>query len=303
MENNTKKMKNMENKPKNQAAAYHETKRHSDTMFAYNVYPCTIPQDFPFVPMHWQDGVEIIYIKKGNGLVQVDLITYKAEAGDIFLVLPGHIHGLRSQSLQRMEYENILFDLDFLTGGNIDLCSQKFWQPLISEKAQLPVFIGKGHPLHDQIRHCLDSSDDLCSRQPAGYELGVKGNLFLVFSLLFQIAAPNEIYEEKRMEKLKAVLSAIENDYAKKLTIENMAGCCGYSASHFMRWFKELTGTSFYGYLMEFRLSKAAQELKNTSDTVLEVAERTGFDNLSNFNRLFKKKFGMTPSRFRKLYT
>lgn len=293
-------MKNLENKPLNQLNAYHETKRHSDTMFAYNVYPCTIPQDFPFVPMHWQDSVEIIYIKKGTGFVQVDFTTYTAEAGDIFIVMPGHIHGLRNKARKRMEYENIIFDLDFLSGTSIDLCIQKFWQPLTSRKINLPVFIGQDHPLHENVCHCLDASDDLCSKRPAGYELGVKGNLFLVFSYLFQTSSPNEVYEDKRTEKLKLVLSEIENNYDKKLTIENMADCCGYSASHFMRWFKEMTGTSFAGYLIEFRLSKAAQELKATNDTVLEIAERNGFDNLSNFNRLFKKKFDVTPSQFRK---
>ena len=52
--------------------AYHETKKHADTMFAFNIYPCTIPLDFSFVPLHWQDSVELIYIKKGNGYVRVD---------------------------------------------------------------------------------------------------------------------------------------------------------------------------------------------------------------------------------------
>ena len=296
-------MKNLENIQVNLASAYHETKRHSDTMFAYNVYPCTIPQDFPFVPMHWQDSMEIIYVKKGTGFVQVDLTTFEAESGDIFLALPGHIHGLRSKNHLRMEYENIIFDPDFLSGGSIDLCSQKFWQPLFCGKISFPVYIGKDHPLHQKIRDCLDTSDDLCSRQPTGYELGVKGNLFLVFSLLFQNASPGEVYEDKRMEKLKSVLSVIETHFDKKLTVETMAGCCGYSASHFMRWFKEMTGTSFAGYLIEFRLARAAGELKNTNDTVLEIAERTGFDNLSNFNRLFKKKFELTPSQFRKQET
>lgn len=290
-------MKNTQNIPTN---AYHETKRHSDTMFPYNVYPCTIPQDFPFVPMHWQDSMELIYIKKGTGLVQIDLSVFEAQAGDIFLALPGHIHGLRGRGRQRMEYENVIFDLDFLSGNGIDLCSQKFWQPLANGSLTLPVFLGKGHPLQEPVRRCLDASDDLCSRQPPGYELGVKGNLFLIFSLLFQTASPQEGYEEKRTEKLKTVLSILETDYDKKLSIETMAGRCGYSASHFMRWFKETTGTTFSSYLIEFRLGKAAQDLKNTSDTVLVISERNGFDNLSNFNRLFKKKFEMTPSQFRR---
>ena len=49
------------NQLKKETNAYHETKHHSDKMFAYNVYPCTIPQDFFFVSMHWQDSVELIY--------------------------------------------------------------------------------------------------------------------------------------------------------------------------------------------------------------------------------------------------
>lgn len=293
-------MKNIEYKPQKQIAAYHETKRHSDTMFAYNVYPCTIPQDFPFVSMHWQDSVEIIYIKKGTGFVQVDLTTYTAEAGDIFIVMPGHIHGLRGRARKRMEYENIIFDLDFLSGTSIDLCIQKFWQPLINEKITLPTHIGNNHELHEKIQSFLDTSDYLCHHQPTGYELGVKGNLFLVFSLLFQTASPNEVYEDKRMDKLKLVLSEIEKNYDKKLTVETMADLCGYSSSHFMRWFKEMTGSGFATYLIEFRLGKAAYELKTTSNTILETSERTGFDNLSNFNRLFKKKFEVTPSQFRK---
>lgn len=293
-------MKNFENKQEIQTTAYHETKRHSDTMFAYNVYPCTIPLDFPFVSMHWQDSVEIIYIKKGTGFVQVDFTIYTALAGDIFLVMPGHIHGIRNKGRQRMEYENIIFDLDFLSGTSIDLCIQKFWQPLSSEKTILPVYIGNDHPLHQSIQACLDDSDRLCDRQPQGYELGVKGNLFLVFSFLFQNASAPEIYEDKRMEKLKLVLSEIEQNYDKKLSIEEISTRCGYSPSHFMRWFKEASGTSFNGYLIDFRLGKAAAELKSTEDTILEIAERTGFDNLSNFNRLFKKKFELTPSQFRK---
>ena len=86
----------------------------------------------------------------------------------------------------------------------------------------------------------------------------------------------------------------------QKMTVEDAALACNYSSSHFMRWFKEMTGTSYIEYLIEYRLGKAAQELKITNDTVLEIAQRTGFENIANFNRLFKKRFGITPSLFRK---
>ena len=45
---------------------YHETKLHEQPGFSYNTYLCTIPLDFPSVPMHWHEQMEIIYIKKGK---------------------------------------------------------------------------------------------------------------------------------------------------------------------------------------------------------------------------------------------
>lgn len=282
--------------------AYHETKRHADIMFAYNVYPCTIPQDFSFVPLHWQDSFEIIYVKRGMGRVQVNLDMFQAEAGDIFIVPPGHLHGLRGLEDYRMEYENIIFDMDFLRGAVLDNCSQKYLQPMLEGKLYFPVWIGNSHEMYGILSNYLDAADILMGQRGQGYELGVKGYLLLFFSGLFQIAMPKveELHDNRRMEKIKMVLSYMEDHYNQKITVEEMAEECGYSASHFMRWFKEMTGTKFGSYLIELRLEKAARTLRTTEETVLEVAGKTGFNNLSNFNRLFKKKYGITPSEFRK---
>ncbi len=280
---------------------YYETKKHSDTMFAYNVYPCTIPKDFTFVPLHWQDSMEIIYVKRGRGRVQVDQEMFQAEKGDIYIVPPGHLHGMQSLPRESMEYENIIFDIAFL-GGGIDVCSQKYLQPMVSGKVRLPVRVGKEDAMYGQMSACLDAADGLCSARPVGYELGVKGRLLLFFSMLFRYGADcgNRGREVPNAEKLKLVLSKIERDYDKQLTVADGADVCGYSESHFMRWFKEATGRSFGGYLIEYRLERAAYALRNSGDTVLEIAEQTGFENLSNFNRLFRKRFEMTPSAFRR---
>lgn len=282
--------------------AYHETKKHSDTMFAFNIYPCTIPLDFSFVPLHWQDSVEIIYIKQGSGKVRVDTETYCAKAGDVFLVLPGHIHGLSSLSQERMEYENIIFDMDFLGVNNIDLCSRRYLKPIAEGKITLPVYINSEHELYQSFVECLERVDTLCSNKQKGYEIGVKGSMLSAFSMLLLNSSENREFETniKSEKKIKHVLKRIEEDYDKVLTIEQMAEECGYSASHFMRWFKENTGFGFNGYLIEYRLNHAAEELRNSDATILDIASKTGFDNLSNFNRLFKKRFHQTPSEFRK---
>lgn len=306
-------METMERTSNLRNPAYQETKQHTDILFAFNVYPCTIPDDFAFVPLHWHESMEIIYVKQGTGLVQVDFEACTAKSGDIFFVLPGHLHGLRNLKKQRMEYENIIFDMDFLGNDRIDLCSQKYLQPILNGTMPFPSCIRTKDSCYPAASACLAALDRLCSLRPAGYELGVKGHLMVLFSILIQKTLEEDGHPEgssldlpgtgqKRpadVSKLKTVLLRIEKDYAQKLTVQDMADECGYSTSHFMRWFRDVTGTAFHKYLIEYRLSKAALALRDTDDTILDIAGKNGFDNLSNFNRLFKKNWGMTPRQFR----
>lgn len=285
----------------NSINGYHETKKHTDFLFPYNVYPCTIPDDFPSVPLHWQDTMEIIYIKKGRGTAQADLSVFEVQAGDIILAPPGHLHGLRHLHGFRMEYENIIFDMTFLGSGVIDLCSQKYLIPLLRNELHLPLRITPADACYDKISACLDNADMLCGLRPVGYELEVKADMMKLFSILLQMAAPAEQEHPlpANIDRLKSILHFIEENYQRPLTVEEAADVCGYSASHFMRWFRQVTGTSFIRYLNRFRLEKAFLELKHTDKTVLEISQETGFDNLSNFNRLFKKQFLMTPRELR----
>jgi AraC-like DNA-binding protein len=67
-----------------------------------------------------------------------------------------------------------------------------------------------------------------------------------------------------------------------------------------MKFFKETMGTGFTAYLIDYRLEIAAEMLLESSDNILEIALRTGFESLSYFNRSFKKKYGVTPGKYRK---
>ena len=62
-------------------------------------------------------------------------------------------------------------------------------------------------------------------------------------------------------------------------------------------------GTGFIEYLNDYRLTIAGQKLKNSSDSVLTIAEECGFEHLSYFNRLFKRKYGTTPENTEAAYT
>ena len=98
-------------------ASLQETKQHGAVRFPFNLYPCTIPGDFPQVALHWQESMELVFVKRGAGLVQVGAASCPAYQGDIFIFTPGTLHALRQSEGQCMEYENLIFELELLGGA------------------------------------------------------------------------------------------------------------------------------------------------------------------------------------------
>ena len=136
-----------EEKFMNNHSSLQETKHHGAVRFPFNIYPCTIPGDFRQVAVHWQDSMELIYIKRGSGLVQAGAQVYPAQSGDIFVMTPGTLHAIHQAENRTMEYENIIFDVELL-GGTGDLCVEKYLLPLQSGRLALPKHI---HPRRSMV--------------------------------------------------------------------------------------------------------------------------------------------------------
>lgn len=281
---------------------YQEKKRHVRDNFPYITYLCTIPLDFTSVPTHWHNDFEIIYIKKGLGMISIDLDDYTVTAGDIILLLPGQLHSLAQLQDASMEYENILFSMELLTRSHNDICYDRYFSALEQRSLQLPAVFHPGTcTYYDQIAGCIDRADEICKTFPAGYELALKSCLFQLFFTLFSyLPIQDAPGPNKSLDKLKTIIKHVENHYADPLSIETMAGICGFSKSHFMKFFKNNMGISFIEYLNRYRLTMAARMLLSSTSSIMAIAMECGFDSLSYFNRSFKKKYGMTPREYRK---
>lgn len=280
---------------------YHEIKEHAGRDFPFNIYPCSIPLDFKLVPVHWHEEMEIISVKKGRGLVTVDMVPYEVGTGDAVAVFPGQLHGISQTGGEAMEYENIIFRPSMLMTADQDVCTAEFLLPLAEGRIKSPVHMKAGMEDYASLSECIRRLDILCRDKPYGYQLGVKGELFSLLCLLAAKSLP--IHGEcpsKSREKMKLLLGYIEEHYGERITVEDGAALCFYSNSHFMKFFKRYMGMSFTQYLNDFRLEKAAGLLRTTLLPVTDVAQQCGFDNISYFNRLFRKKYHGTPGAYRK---
>lgn len=286
---------------KRQYEIYHENKKHTPEDFPYNIYVCSIPLDFPSVKIHWHDEVELIVIKKGEGLVCVDLVPFEVQAGDMVFVSSGQLHSIEQKDGAVMEYENILFKPSLLKASGQDYCSDRFIRPLFSGKIKCNPLLSHSDGNHALVSSWIADIDCLSDTRPFGYQLAVKGYLFQIMYILISNCGENitKTTSKKSLEKVKTILTYIAEHYMESITIEEIAGYCFYSKSYFMRFFKETMGVGFIQYLNDYRLEIAAKRLTDTSDNILEVAVSTGFDNLSYFNRCFKKKYDVTPGKYR----
>lgn len=281
---------------------YHEKKSHGDPQFPYNTYLCSIPFDFTQVPLHWHDELELIYIKKGTGIITVDFTPYQVSAGTVALIIPGQLHSIEQSAQESMEYENIIFHPDILISKKTDACNTDFLAPLLSGTLSVPLLYTPDSLHYAEIVACLDANDDISRTNPAGYQLFIKSQLFMLFFILTGKCATNERPKKdyKSLEKMKLILKYVENHYMDKITIEEIANEAGLSQSHFMKYFKNTMGTSFIDYLNEYRLTMASRLLMSSDSSVLAIASEVGYENLSYFNRTFKKRFAMTPREYRK---
>jgi len=105
--------------------------------------------------------------------------------------------------------------------------------------------------------------------------------------------------DSRRVLKVKNYIS---ENYQHEIRLSDMASLAGMSASAFSRFFKLHTGRNLTDYIIDMRLGYASRQLVDSTDSIAEISYRCGFNNLSNFNRIFRKKKGCSPSEFRENY-
>lgn len=112
--------------------------------------------------------------------------------------------------------------------------------------------------------------------------------------------ARNKTFSESR--RVYKIRSYVEQHFSEEITLDKLAELVAMSPSSFSRFFKQRAGMSPMDYVIDVRLGMASQMLIDSTVSIAEIAYMCGFQNISNFNRLFKRKKNRTPKEFREIY-
>lgn len=262
-----------------------------------------VKTDFDF-PLHYHEELELNFIHNAKGAKRV-VGDHIAEIDDIELVLVGsnlpHVwqtYKCKSKKITEVtiQFHKDLFDEKFLRRNQLS-----FIRNLLERSAKGILFSkATAQQLMPRLlvlgqKQGFDSVLELISIL---HDLSVSRNMHTLSDASFSNAELS--YNSRRID---SAFEFMNENFHRNITLAEVARLVNMTEVSFSRFFKSKTGITFIDSLLELRLGQASRMLIDTSDSVSEIAYECGFNNISNFNRLFKKKKGCTPKEFRESYS
>ncbi|MBE5741818.1 MAG: helix-turn-helix domain-containing protein [Clostridiales bacterium] len=276
--------------------SFNEIKQHGTADFPFELYKIDHTHPKYEMAMHWHYNAEIIRVLKGKLSVSLNNRKLEVTEGETVFVNSETIHGATPSNCA---YECIVFDLAFLKSGN--LACDSFLDNLLNHHAYIFDKINSPdtNQIIDKLFTSLDNRADGFQFKVIGAINELIGTLKEKKSFAYQIEGLSE-KDERKVLKLKRILTFIRENFDKELTLDDMAVAAELSTKYFCSFFKTTTGKTPIEYLNDYRVERAARKLLGTDMAITQIAYSCGFNDLSYFIKTFKQIKGCTPKNYRK---
>ncbi len=232
------------------------------------------------------------YIISGTGTLMADnskgeTQTYSIKSGQGFLIFPGQITTYFADPNIPWEYIWIEFDglkakeLLYLTELSLDA----------------PVYHSHSKALREQMMNEMLHIVHHAQESP----FHLIGHLYLFLDYLTQSSKSTKLVQSSKMSDyyIKEAIHYIEQNFQNNISVEDIASVCGINRSYFGKIFRNTLGRSPQEFLINYRMTKAAELLKLTSLSIAEISSAVGYENQLHFSRAFKKIYGISPREWR----
>ena len=260
-------------------------------------------EERPFSPWHHHPEYELVFIKKGKGKRMVGDHIDRFEENDLVFVGADIPH----EWLCDKEY---YLDEDRFLGKGIvvqflhDFLGDKFFE--IPENKSLKNFLlnsSRGFEIYGQCKN------QIMSLMQSMLKMSDTEQLYTLFSIFELLSVSDELhplassvfletFRPNNDSPMQKALQFILQNFQNQIQINDLLQITNMSYTTFYNTFKYSYRMSFKSYLMNIRIGYACRLLIDSTQDISEIAYESGFENLSNFNRQFKKIKGVTPSRF-----
>lgn len=251
------------------------------------------------IPVHWHDEFEIIYVRSGFLAVSISGESYIGKTGDAFVVSPGNLHLMGSQT-GTVDYYTFLFPLKYISFRTDDMLDEKLLEPLNSGHLMIcPRVNDTAKELCEQLIEIYEAKND---ESESKITTQVRTKIILLQFILEMwkkgFVIENDTSGRNTVEK--EMVSYIQQNFTGKISLREFGEQFHLSEKYISRYFKEHFHITLSQYVTYLRLEHAKQLLQDTDIPVTDVAMQSGYQNVSYFIRSFQKAYAVSPLKYRK---
>lgn len=277
---------------------YIHVNEENDTMFYffdYDVRSADLNMQF----QHFHTFYELCILLCPNAIHFIEGIPYEVQAFDIVGISPNRLHKTQYPTGRPCKRLIIQFNMPAHVSG----LSNEYEQLLSIFNRDVPIFRFDSE-LQRRLYGKLNDIYQLAPQKDPMRNLIIHQK-FIEFLILIFLNQNSNIYANETdltelEQKIYSVAGYIHAHYPEDLSLDSLAKHFCISASYLSHRFREVTGFSVTDYIQMTRIRNVQALLINTKIPITEVAEPCGFNCFSQFNRVFRKHIGMSPSKYRK---
>ncbi|MEL6105594.1 MAG: helix-turn-helix domain-containing protein [Planctomycetota bacterium] len=269
-------------------------------------FPVVVERRDPQEPfgLHCHEFSEIVIITGGTGVHITGEDRYELQTGDTFVIGGDRPHDYLN--MNQLSLINILFDpnelpmnvgdLQSLSGYHALFTLEPAWRKRhqFTSRLQLrPVEIADAIELVDKLDR------ELTSRR-AGFGVMAIATMLEIVTFLSRCYSETGNPTSKTLIQVGETIAYMRRNYAQSISLEEMVAMSGMSRTNYLRMFETTVGTSPINYLIGLRIDEASQRLRETNQSVTQIALDVGFSDSNYFSRQFRKVCGQSPRDYRK---
>lgn len=278
---------------------------YKEMLFEYDVYNLICRRKvLNSTAWHWHDDFEVCYVISGSVVYRSENKEILLSPGDVLFVNKLIIHSIEPlKPYDRISMSVHFFSEAFLAGKDGTAIGVKYILPIVKNKNIDMLLLNKDMSMNASARNILEENIALRRNKDKFWELDIRENCTKLWKIILDATSELEFESNSNDNsriRLRNLMTYMQEHYAEKILLEDMAEFFNISIRECNRVFKKCLNITPMNYLYSIRLQHATAMLADEEKNIVDIALENGYRGSSHFSTKFKAHYGMTPMEYRK---
>ena len=293
-----------------------DSRMNSDGVYSWSFDP-QLPIDVRFyifngrtnLRLNRHDYFEVLYVSQGRVRFQIHTRYFNAKAGDLLVIGSTFFHRPVKQGTPPTKAVELYFLPKAVLGKDSSDEDVEYLMPFLAQDANFPHLVPARTGIPAKVLELIKLIYAKLPAKSIRSRLNARTYLKMILVLLGNHYADHQVklgqfrHREENVKRLRPVLAYLDEHFGEKISVGAAASMVHMSKSHFIRFFRNVTGQAFVAYINHLRVAKAEWLLAATDIPIADLCQQVGFCDQSYFGTVFRRSVGMPPGRYRRQFT